>query len=295
MAEESGKIEISGNTDPEALAKGIEVAGEMEKVGFSPLNPIAQRFPIEGSADSFKTTEGRLEEVASTPADKLLESSEWRRNLSSSDREQSALDPQVPALENQQAPESQEALSRATKVVLGLYLGDKVSILLGTQGAEMRDEIWTKATPELGIYADKAKELRSAMKVVAETKKAYPPQIESISKIPFVNLEDRVATEYLSDMLFSRMIKSQGYLDYDINMVDVSDLMATEMGIMEGWRSEQAKEVTLENAIGATLEGKLKITHQPNVDTEEATRIVTKIEIDKALGKAQQPKTEPKV
>lgn len=158
----------------------------------------------------------------------------------------------------------------------------------------MRDEIWTEATPELGIYAEKAEELRNAIKIVAETKKAYPPQIVSISKIPFANLKDRMAIEYLSDVLFSRMIKSQGYLDYGIDMAAESDVMAQEMGIEHGWRSEPAKEVTLEEAISATQTGELKMKHQPGVDNEEATRIVTKIEVDKALERAQQPKPEPK-
>lgn len=50
------------------------------------LKPVTQRFTIGGTGDSSKAVEERLKEVATTPPEELLRSSEWRRKLPSSEQ-----------------------------------------------------------------------------------------------------------------------------------------------------------------------------------------------------------------
>lgn len=164
-------------------------------------------------------------------------------------------------METQPTPEQKAMLPKAVSEVIGLYTGDQLSILLGTQGTAQRDEAWSHGAQEFPAFADKMAELRRAMKVVAETKKAYPPNITAISRIPFAKVGDSMARDFLGDVLFSRMTASEGYMDYDIDIAEESQAMAGEMGIKDGWRSGQATNVSLESAIGATLMGTLRVTH----------------------------------
>lgn len=78
-------------------------------------------------------------------------------------------------LENQPNPEIQEALPKAAEAVSDLYMGDQLGALLGTQGVEKRDHIWNETAQEYPAFSEKIKELRERLKVVTETKKAYPP------------------------------------------------------------------------------------------------------------------------
>jgi len=96
-------------------------------------------------------------------------------------------------------------------------------------------------------------------------KKAYPPSITVSTRIPFRQVGDEMAREFLGDVLFSRMTASQGYLDYGMDLAEESQVMAGEMGIKEGWRSAPAANVTLENSVGAALTGALRVTHSAKV------------------------------
>lgn len=159
--------------------------------------------------------------------------------------------------------EAQETLPKAVSEVVKLYLGDQLTTMLGTQGTELRDELWNRKAQEFPTFSDKITELRERMKVVGETKKAYPPQITIVSHIPFMGIEDIMAKEFLGDVLFSRMTESQGYLDYGLDAGDEAKTMSDEMGLLEGWRSDQAKGVTLEKAVESVLKGTLRVKYQP--------------------------------
>lgn len=162
------------------------------------------------------------------------------------------------------SPEQQEALSKATHEVVALYMGDQMEALLGGfQGQETRDSLWAETAQEYPAYADKIRELRQATQAAAADKKAYAPQVINLMKLSFMTLEDPMAQEYLGDVVLARMTTHPGYLDYGMNPAQVVPAMAEEMGIQGGWRSEEAKKVTLENAVSATLAGKLKVSYQP--------------------------------
>jgi hypothetical protein len=159
-------------------------------------------------------------------------------------------------------PEAQEMLNKASGEVVGLYIGDQMGALLGT-GAEQRDEVWAETAQENPAFGEQIRGLRKSLNVVSETKKGYPPVIAAQSGIPFMGLEDKMATNFLGDVLLARMSSSPGYIDMGMDVVTESKSMATEMGLQEGWRSEQARGVTVEKAVGKVLEGRLRVKHQP--------------------------------
>jgi hypothetical protein len=165
--------------------------------------------------------------------------------------------------ENQPNPEVQQMLPKAVKGVTDLYIGDQLGAILGTRGTEQRDESWNKTAKEFPAFSEKIKELRERMKLVAETKKEYPLPIESIVRKPFMNVEDDMAQGFLGDVLFSRIIASKGRTDESLNPMYESEVMGKELGLQDGWRSAQAKEVTLEKAVSSVLQGKLRVAHQP--------------------------------
>lgn len=194
-----------------------------------------------------------------------------------------------PNTEGVKPPEQQEMLAKAIKTVADLYIGEQISNVWGL-GAGTRDESWISKTRELGMFSDKAKEIGIAVRAIAAVKKALPnpSSIDVVGQLVFADVKDSLAKAYLTDVLFSRVGQSfseQG----EIYLIQQSEIMAQQMGIKDGWRSEPAKEVTLEKAIGATLEGKLKVTHQQNADNNEAARIVTGVEVDKAEQQKPQP------
>lgn len=166
-------------------------------------------------------------------------------------------------METQPTPEQLAMLPKAVNEVVGVYMGDQLSMMLGTQGVDQRDESWLQVAKEFSAFEAKISELRGRMKVIAETKKAYPPVITAQSRIPFTQVGDEMAREFLGDVLFSRMTASQGYLDYGMDLAEESQVMATEMGIKEGWRSAPAAKVTLESAVSSALTGALRVTHVP--------------------------------
>ncbi len=93
-------------------------------------------------------------------------------------------------------------------------------------------------------------------------KKVYPPQQAFVIRMPFWNVEDKIAKEFLGDVLFSRMTESQGYIDDRLKPVVEARAMASEMGLQEGWSSEQAKSVTLEQVVSRVLQGGLRVAYQ---------------------------------
>jgi hypothetical protein len=134
-------------------------------------------------------------------------------------------------------------------------------MLYPEEGAAQRDQMWQRAAQENSAFGDQIRGVREAMKVVEETKKAYPEPISTAMLLPFRAVEDHVARDFLGDVLFSRMISSPGYLDYGLKHVDEAQSMASELGLQEGWQSEQAKGITLKQSIGKVLQGDVRIVH----------------------------------
>lgn len=156
-----------------------------------------------------------------------------------------------------------EQLNEAKSKVTALFMGDQMEKVLGRfQGEETRDRLWNEAANTHRPFTERISGLRRSFKVVAETQNTYGPPFQDIAKLPFMRVEDIMAKEFLGDVLFSRMTQSPGYLDYGIEMLDEAQAMAIELGFEQGWRAEPGTKITLDQAVEATLVGRLRFQYQ---------------------------------
>ena len=158
--------------------------------------------------------------------------------------------------------EAQALIAGAVHDVTGLYLGDKLASLLGTQSPAQRDEFWQDTAREHSHFADKITGLSQSLKGVKVTKDAYPPQMVAIMGMHFSDVEDIVAQQLLADLLLGRTMSSPGYMDCDMEPVQEAQVMATELGAEDGLWGEQIKSVTLERVVEGVLTGSLNLTGQ---------------------------------
>lgn len=160
------------------------------------------------------------------------------------------------------SPEVREMLHKATEGVAGLYLGDQVSNLLRTQSPEQRDDYWNRAVQEYAPFGENIRGLREVLKVADVTKKAYPAPIGTVMALHFSGVSDETAKMLLTDILFARVTKSPGYMDYSIEPYSEAQEIVKELGVQDGLRGEQVKSVSLNQAIGAVLTGSLRTSYQ---------------------------------
>jgi hypothetical protein len=159
--------------------------------------------------------------------------------------------------ETQPGAETQEMLNRATHIVAMQYAGDQVIVRVAEPNFKDRHQRWEQAAKVSPAFAGQIRNLRDTLWVVHESKKIVtPPEIDAAKK-PFLGIEDQVAGAFLSDVLLSCMIGLSE--QREANPVQA---MANEMGLQQGWQSEQAKGITLDNAVSAVLQGKLTLPHR---------------------------------
>ncbi len=158
--------------------------------------------------------------------------------------------------------ETQALIAGAVRDVIGLYLGDEMSSLLGTQSPAQRDEFWQETAREHSSFADKINTLSQTLKGVKVTKEAYSSRIIAIMGMHFRAVEDIGAHQLLADLLLGRTMSSPGYMDYDMEPSQEAQVMATELSVEDGLRGEQIKSVTLERVVEGVLTGSLNLTGQ---------------------------------
>jgi|GEM_PF-6140502 len=84
-----------------------------------------------------------------------------------------------------------------------------------------------------------------------------------MGNVYFGSVQKETARDFLGDVLISRLATPQGdTIETKINPVNETAAMAAELGVQGGWRSEEAKRVTLEYAVAAVLTGKLALRHK---------------------------------
>jgi hypothetical protein len=162
--------------------------------------------------------------------------------------------------ETPMSPEVQEMLPKAVREVGELYLGDQLSNR--TQPPEQRDQLWRETAQKFGPFSEKITGLRQAIKNADTTKRAYPEPVTNVMRLYFSDVEDQMARELLTDLLFARTITSPGYMDYEMKVVEEAVAMATELGSREGLQGEAMKSVDLAKVIESVLSGNLKLTRQ---------------------------------
>jgi hypothetical protein len=154
-------------------------------------------------------------------------------------------------------PESGKSLAEAVDQISGLIAGDKLGAILGTANPEQREEFWSRDALAFPLFSDKITALRKTLVSVEYTKKQYPKPVTAIMGMNFLEVEDMGARTLLVDILWGRMIKSPGYMNYEMDSVAESRVMEKEMG-----GSEQIKKISFEKVVEALLIGKLKFSKQ---------------------------------
>lgn len=171
--------------------------------------------------------------------------------------------------ERELSPESQEMLPKAVNEVTKLYIGDKfISSMPIPYYDDHREQSWNKTAQEFPMFGEQIKGIREMMKHVEFKKLYFQREIDSLTLGPFNKIEDELAQKFLADVMFSRMTKTDGYIDRDLDPTVQFEGMANEIGLTEGndwWeklRSQQVKDLTLKQIVGKVLTGDLRVTHQ---------------------------------
>lgn len=164
------------------------------------------------------------------------------------------------------SPEAAAMLPEATRDVLGLYLGDQLSRMLGTQTDEQRDEVWARAAERFPPFAEKIKALRTGLKGVEITKKEYPQPLISVMDLSFSNIEELGARTLLTDVMWLRLTERPGYLDYTLNSADELDAMFQELGLVGGgFLPTELSAIKGTTVVESVLSDTLHITPQTKI------------------------------
>ncbi|MDP3724098.1 MAG: hypothetical protein Q8R11_00530 [bacterium] len=162
--------------------------------------------------------------------------------------------------------EIQKMLPEAIRIVVAVYIGDQLSNLLETLTPEQRDQCWRETARKLEPFSEKITCLRQAIKDAHTTKEAYPKPVIVLMQRHFRGVEDIVVRELLTDLLFARTVRSPGYMDYGMEVVDEAEAMATELDSGEGLQGKAMKSVDLDQVIESVLSGNLRLTRQTQLE-----------------------------
>ena len=81
-------------------------------------------------------------------------------------------------------------------------------------------------------------------------------------RLSFSDIENQVARELLTDLLFERTSSSPGYMVYGMDVGKEAEAMATELGSSEGMGGKVMKLVDLNQVIKLVLSCTLKLVKQ---------------------------------
>lgn len=155
-----------------------------------------------------------------------------------------------------------EVLSEAAREVSGLFMGDNLARMLGTQSVEQREKFWTESAQKYSAFSEQIKGLRQTVQVADATKKQYPSPVIAVLGMNFSNIEDVGARMLLTDILVARVIKSPGYMDYSMKIAEEADAIKKELSAKKGVEEGNLTNITLKNVVESVLIGDLKLSRQ---------------------------------
>jgi hypothetical protein len=159
----------------------------------------------------------------------------------------------------------EKVLSEAIREISGLYLSEQMGAMLGIlHPLEERNEVWERKAQEYPEFGEQIRGLRQAMNNAEAVKDHYKPvpSVLHITVAGFREVKDEPVQMFLKDVLFSRLTVEQNRLDLDA--VGETGSMLSEMGLPQDFKSQQIRSITLEKAVGAVLQGKLRVTPTPH-------------------------------
>ncbi len=166
----------------------------------------------------------------------------------------------VPGFDAQQSPEAVILVEASRKVSL-LYAGDVIGSLTDTPTTE-RDQAWEQKAQEYPQFGNQIRELRQALLVAQKTKEEYyrPSKLNPVFALGIGDYEDDMAAMFLTDILLSRITTASGDLVRESQAIIVErDSMYRELGFQERQRNPTDELVTVEKAVGAVLQGRLRV------------------------------------
>jgi hypothetical protein len=120
-------------------------------------------------------------------------------------------------------------------------------------------EGWFQAEQAFPTLAGRIGELRQAFATASVTRLAYEDtQIARNFDAPFREVRDQVAQQFLADILRARMSERPGYIDESLRLAREAQAMGREIAPEHGWAT-----VTIDGAVEAALDGRLRVTYQP--------------------------------
>lgn len=158
--------------------------------------------------------------------------------------------------------EAAEGIAKAVNEVTRMYLDDQLGDVLYNESTEQRNRRWRDVASGCNPFSQKVIDLREALNVGVATKKAF---LESITRTVFsyfsaVGNED--GRQLLTELLFARVSKRPGYIDYGTDILVEAKSMAAEMNGECDLRSEAMKKLDLDEIVKKVLAGDLKLTRQ---------------------------------
>lgn len=158
-------------------------------------------------------------------------------------------------------PEALEKmLPEAVEEVKGLYLGDEISNLYGTQSLEQRDKFWEETASRFKPFSEEIGGLREALKTAYVTERAYDERVKNLMRSHFSGVGDVGAQELLTHILYVRTSCLPGYVVTEV------EAMIKELGVRGGLRDKALKKITLDYVIKRVLMGDLKLSRQTQLE-----------------------------
>lgn len=163
----------------------------------------------------------------------------------------------------QLTPEIDHVPDGLVAAVAVTHRGDKWADRVGLPIDEM-DLQWQRIIEEFPQFTDRINGMKNVCRI-AQTSPRPQGMKGYHDTQPFQEVTDPFAREVLEDILISRLKPSEGFWKYMNNWNKETKRMAEDLGLTNGWQSEEAKALTSLDVVEAALKGTLKIVDQQRV------------------------------
>jgi hypothetical protein len=164
----------------------------------------------------------------------------------------------MPGFDAQQSHE-EAILTEATCKIALLYAVDIIASLTDTPTVE-RNQVWEQTAQKYPQFGNQIRELKQALLVAENTRNEYYRSLNPLFALRIGDYEDDMAGRFLTDVLLSRITTASGDLIRERQqLIEERDSMYRELGFQEGRRTPTDEFVTVQKAVGAVLQGRLRV------------------------------------
>lgn len=165
-----------------------------------------------------------------------------------------------------QNPDQSKGIQNAKVIIIDLFLAN----LIVSEGNAIAPQ--DKFTPieisniDIPEYKEKVTKFVEMLEFANKAVEIYSEALLNTYRRLFTGPKDFLAKELLISIIFSRISTLPGYFDYSIKLRDELEQLGNELGLVEGWTSEKARNMTLDYIVEQYLSGNLRIFHLPISD-----------------------------